>query len=298
MSLTPRLLLLAEQGDAAQGTDQLGLGEQRALVVLGGDDLAVIGKIPLDQANKQRDRPALYHDVATLDGDGEHPVLFLDQLLELEHPFARQQDPFGEGKILGHGPLGPAEAVSVGRDHLELLVPRRFEENPVQVVLGLVGGNGEEGFLDHGLEGWGVQADQAFLGQLGHGRKFLGGEPNHLELGGARGDFQPMVVAALDGDLLGGNLTGDVVEVLGGYGDLAWMLHLGRQLHRDAHLEVGGADLELVLGTLQEGVAEDGLGGLFFDDVLGPVKTLLEFFPGDFDFHGELVPFSIPTAIL
>ncbi len=138
------------------------------------------------------------------------------------------------------------EAVAVGGDHGHGL-GLEDQQGAVEGVARLLVGDGEDGLRDHVLE----RGDGDFEGAGGRELGDLGevgaGHADHLGVGAAGADLDPVVVHQLDGDVALGEELDVVVELAGGDGAGAGLLDLGVAGGLEGLVEVGGGDGELAL---------------------------------------------------
>ncbi len=178
------------------------------------------------------------------------------------------------------------EAVAVGGDHGHGL-GLEDEEGAVEGVARLFVGDGEDGFGDHVFEAGDGDGGGAGGGELGDLGEVGAGHADHLGVGAAGADLDPVVVHELDGDVAFGQEADVVVELAGGDGAGAGLFDLGGAGGFEGLVEVGGGDGEaaagVVAGGLEEEVREDGDGGFALDDGLRGGELAEEFGAGDGD---------------
>jgi hypothetical protein len=289
-------LVGGEQGDAAERLLQALAAELHGALPGLGDHLAVVGEEPLDEAHGEGDARAAHHRAVLdeaelrlallrprLDGLGEE----LSQLLE---PLLREDDPLLQAEGPAGRPLHQGEAVAVGGDEAQR-VGGGLEEDAVQVVAGLVGGDGEERAIDHVEEELRVDLAEGDLLEARERREVLGGQADDLELGGAAPDLEVVVRGLLERDRLLGQRLHDVVQVPRGHRDRALLQHLALVLRGDGQVEVGGGDDDLVLPRLEEDVGEDRHRALLLHDALRAAERLRELGGRDLQFHGKILFF-------
>jgi hypothetical protein len=181
---------------------------------------------------------------------------------------------------------GQREPVAVGGHHAQLAAGL-LEEDAVQVVAGLVGGDRELGELDHREEVLRRHGRELHLVEARQGREVLGREADDAELGGAAHELQVVVLGLLQGGGGLGQRLHDVEQGPGRDRHRALAQHLAVVLRRDRDVEVGGRDVELAaLLRLQQHVGEDGHGRLLLDDALRAAEGLGELLDADLQFHG------------
>ncbi len=118
------------------------------------------------------------------------------------------------------------------------------QQGAVEGVAGLLVRDGEDGLRDHVLERGGGDAEGAGGGELGDGGEVGAGHADHLGVGAAGADLDPVVVHELDGDVALGEELDVVVQLAGGDGAGAGLFDLGGAGGADGLVEVGGGDGE------------------------------------------------------
>ena len=179
--------------------------------------------------------------------------------------------------------------MAIGCDHPDVALGD-LEVDAVQVVPGLVGGDGELGLLDHLEKLGGIDRDQRYLLGTGERRVVLGRLADDVELGHSARDAHPVVrLAPQDRGLLRQGAH-DVVELLVLERDRSCFEHLCRMGPRDADLQIEGGDSQPPLPALrgrrlEEDAREDGHRALLLDDSLGPVEGAGELVDPDLQLH-------------
>ena len=216
-------------------------------------------------------------------------MVLVEKPLELEEALARDDDAFLEIEVSRRGSLDEREPVAIGCDHPDVALGD-LEVDAVQVVPGLVGGDGELGLLDHFQQLLRLDGDELDLLGAGKRRIVLGRLPDDVELGRAAGDLHPVVrLAPQDRGLLRQGAH-DVVELLVLERDRSCFEHLRRMGPRDADLQIEGGDSQPPLPALrgrrlEEDAREDGHRALLLDDSLGPVEGAGELVDPDLQLH-------------
>jgi len=184
--------------------------------------------------------------------------------------------------------LYEAETVAVGGDHGDRF-SLEYEQGAVEGVAGLFVGDGEDGARDEGLEDGYGDLDGTPDGQLGNLRVVGAAEADHLGVGPAGADLDPVVVEELEGDFAVGKELDVVVELARGDGAGPGFLDFGFGRGADGLIEIGGSDVDLpafwAVGYFDEEVGEDGDGGLALDDGLDGGELLEQVLTGYGDFH-------------
>jgi hypothetical protein len=101
------------------------------------------------------------------------------------------------------------------------------QEGAVEGVAGLFVGDGEDRAGDEGLEDHDGNLDVSYGGQLGNLGIVGATEADHLGVGAAGADLDPVVVEELDGDVAFWEELDVVVELAGGDGAGAGLFDLG-----------------------------------------------------------------------
>ena len=163
------------------------------------------------------------------------------------------------------------------------------EQGAVEGVAGLLVGDREDRPRDERLEDGYGDLHGRYGGQLGNLGIVCAAQADHLRVGAAGADLDPVVVEELDGDFAVGKELDVVVELARGDGAGAGFFHLGFCAGADGLVEVGGGDVDLAafgtVGYFDEEVGEDGDGGLAFDDGLDCGEFLEQILARDGDFH-------------
>ncbi len=148
----------------------------------------------------------------------------------------------------------------------------------VQVVARLFRRDGEAGLVDQPDQGLGLEADAGREPVLGHHREVAGRQHRQVELRAAGRDLQPRVVGGVAQLHVRafGQLADDLIEGVGGGGDLAGRLHRGGGLVNDLHVEVGGREGQRLLVGGQEHIGQDRDGVASFHDALHVAEGLEE----------------------
>ena len=180
------------------------------------------------------------------------------------------------------------EAVAVGGDHGDRL-GLEDEEGAVEGVAGLFVGDREDGAGDEGFEDGSGDLDAGYGGQLWDGGVVGAAEADHLGVGAAGADLDPVVVEELEGDVAVLEELDVVVEFAGGDGAGAGLFDFDFAARADGVVEVGGGDGKLAafggFSSLDEEVGEDGDGRFALDDALDGGEFFEQVLPGDGDFH-------------
>ena len=163
------------------------------------------------------------------------------------------------------------------------------EESAIEGVAGFLVGDREDGAGDEGLEDGYGNLDAGYCGQFGDLRVVGAAEADHLGVGAAGADLDPVVVEELEGDFAVGQELDVVVELARGDGAGAGLLDFGFGGGADGLVEVGGGDVDLAafgaVGYFNEKVGEDGDGGFALDDGLDGGELFEQILTGYRDFH-------------
>ena len=142
------------------------------------------------------------------------------------------------------------EAVAVGGDHGDRFGLEQHQ-GAVQRVAGLFVGDGESGAGDQAAQNLSRNFDDAGGWKDGQAGKVGLGHADHLGVGTAAANADPMVIEKFDGDVGVGKKFYVVVKLARGDGAGTILLYFGITGGSQAEIEVGGSEGKLAFGGLE-----------------------------------------------
>ncbi len=257
-------------GGELYGAGEVFAADDDELVVVAGQDGLVVGELAVEAAAGEGSMTDAEEEcvfvVGKFDGFG---VGVGEEVLEFGEGLAGYEDfLFGaDGGEVFAGFFDVCEAVAVSGDHGDGL-GLEDEECTVEGVSGVLVGDGKYGFGDEVLQGSRRDGDGAGGGEVRNLGEVGAGHADHFCVGAAGADLDPVVVHELDADIAVREQFDVVVELAGGDGAGAWLFDARGAGGADALVEVSGGDGEVLAGSFDEEVGEDGNGGSAFDDAL------------------------------
>ena len=129
------------------------------------------------------------------------------------------------------------------------------------------------------------------------------GHADHLGVGAAGANLDPVVLEQLDGDVAVGKELDVVVELARGDGAGAGLFDFDGGAGADGLVEIGGGDVEAVAFGLDEEVRQDGNGGLALDHALRRRELFHQFLTAYGNLHrcplrGRLFDFSTSVSTI
>ena len=219
-------------------TVEHGLGiHQNGDGIVSGDGIAVIQKFALQTAADQLGGAGLEHQVALALNDGHEIVAVLADLLHLVEGGAGGHEPESAAvdALQRLPPQGQTEAV-YGHHGQALLVD--LKEGAGVDGTGLVGGNGEAGLVDHGLQGPLLDSHRVLVVHLRQLRVVLGGQAHDLEAGVAAGQAHHIFLIRRKHHQIVRQLPDDLTEQAGVEDDAALLVNLGLKGGADTGLHI------------------------------------------------------------
>ena len=247
------------------------------LAVVLRDDLVVVRELRLDELHRESGVADVRKQMAVVHADLHRRLRRLERATQLREALAWNDDGVGQRRRAGERALDLREAMAVGRDHArDRLVSGALglEEDAVQVIARLVGGDGKEGLADHVAQRRRVDGGELHFLVVRQLREVAIGHADDLVVDAAGADLRVVVVGPLEGQLFAGQRLDDVVKVLRRDGEAAFALHLARQLRGDGHVEIGRRDEQAVFSVgAKQHVGQDGHRALAIGDALSQVQA-------------------------
>ncbi len=167
-----------------------------------------------------------------------------------------------------------------------------MEIDAVQIIAGLLGRDGEARLLDQALQVRRRQREAVAEIVDAERREIVRGQRLERELRRAGGDGKPSLLAvAVELDIGSfGQLAHDVVEHMRRYRGGAFALGLARHRLDQLHVEIGGGQLQLVLGRADQDVGQDGDGIAPLDHARDMGERACQAWFVDGEAHGDKIP--------
>ena len=258
-----------------------GLGvELQLLVIVARDDALIIREGAVDELGGEHQIARGETDLGGRERHLDSAVDTFEQLHHLQHRLPRHDHAGHALGTVGPCDLGLGQPVAVGRHRAQQVAVRHVVEiDAVEVVAGLLGGDGEARLLDQALEV--ARGDGEAVGEVARGeiREIFRRQRLQREARAAGEDRHPLAVTRLLELELGaiGELPHDVVEHVGGHRGGAGLGDLGGHAFDDLDVEIGGGQLQRGPSpACKQHVGQDGNGVAALHDALHMGERLAE----------------------
>ncbi len=204
---------------------------------------------------------------------------FLQQLAQLGHRLAGDDDARHLASALGQRFLHARQPVSIGRyraQHAGAVALGGVEIDAVQVVARLLRADREAGTIDQPPKLHGRQTEAMRQRPGGHGREILGRQHHQLGVVAAGPQFQLCIAArVVEFDLrVLGQLADDFVQRRRGSGAGAVTRRAGRHVLDDGNFHVGRGQRQRAVAHRQHDVGQDRNGIALLDHALNVSQRL------------------------